>query len=89
LPVAFFYMSLLSAAAFALCGVDKFSARRGGRRIPERTLFALAFWGGAVGLGLGMVLFRHKTRHFWFVTAVPVAAGIQLALLAWLAGLPG
>ncbi len=48
---------------------DKTQARRGGRRIPERTLFALNLLGGFGGAWLIFFAMRHKTLHrsFWFV----------------------
>ena len=47
-------------------------ARRGKWRIPEKALLLLSFFGGAIGGILGMLLFRHKTKHwyFWFVNIV-------------------
>ena len=41
-------------------------------RIPEKALLLLSFLGGAIGGILGMLLFRHKTKHwyFWFVNIV-------------------
>lgn len=53
-------------------GWDKHQARRGGRRICERTLLLLAAGMGASGALLGMVLFRHKTRHASFTIGVPL-----------------
>ncbi len=68
-----------SAAAFAVCGWDKRCARRGARRVPERTLWALAWAGGAAGMLCGMGVFRHKTRHSAFVWGVPAVLLAQLA----------
>ena len=53
-------MSLLT---FALFGMDKFFAKTGKRRIPERTLLTCTVVFGAVGAWLGIFLFRHKTLH--------------------------
>ena len=48
---------------------DKRAARRGARRVPERTLFLLNLAGGVVGAWAVFFLMRHKTRHisFWIV----------------------
>ncbi len=84
LIVLIFYgaMSLASLVAY---GADKSKAKRGAWRIPEKVLLSLSFFGGAAGALAGMLLFRHKTRHwyFWFVGA----AGIlwQAALALWMA----
>ena len=56
----------LSAAAFIAYGADKSKARRGAWRIPEKVLLGLSFFGGAAGGLCGMLLFRHKTRHWYF-----------------------
>ena len=47
---------LLNALTFVIYGVDKWRARGGGWRIPERTLLLLAAFGGALGACLGMVV---------------------------------
>ena len=69
-----------------MMALDKRRARRGAWRISERTLFAFALLGGAVGGTAGMFLFRHKTKHWTFRLAFPVLAAAQLALLLWLWG---
>lgn len=75
----------MSAALFLLMGADKRLARRGGRRVPERTLFLLALLLGAPGGLLGMYVFRHKTRHWYFVLGFWALAVLQLGALGRLA----
>lgn len=78
-------------AAFAFCdlialilyGSDKYRARRGARRISERTLLLWALPGG-IGAWLGMGVFHHKTRKVRFCFWVPLCAIAQCALCAWL-----
>ena len=79
-------LCLLAAnlAAFFLMGTDKRWARRGKRRIPERTLFLSAVLGGALGGTLGMHFFHHKTRHWYFRWGYPLLLILQLAALGWL-----
>lgn len=82
LPAALLiWLAVLSLADLALCGWDKRCARRGRRRVPERRLLGLAALGGAAGLWAGMYLFRHKTRHWYFVWGAPALFAVQLALL--------
>lgn len=66
---------------------DKRRAGNGGWRIPERVLFLAAVCGGSLGSILGMWLFRHKTRHWYFVLGMPAILLLQLVICAIL--LPG
>lgn len=79
------WLIAVNLAAFLLYGVDKSRARRGAWRIPERTLLAVAFLGGALGAMLGMRAFRHKTQKPAFRILVPLALVLWLAALVWLA----
>ena len=54
-------------------------------RVPERSLFLPALLGGALGGVLGMQVFRHKTRHWYFRFGFPLLLIVQLAGLLWLA----
>ena len=78
------YLLAANLAAFFLMGMDKRRARRGKRRVPERTLFLPAVLGGALGGTLGMHLFHHKTRHWYFRWGYPLLLLLQLAALGWL-----
>ena len=79
------YLLAVNVAAFLLMGADKGRARRGVWRVPERTLFLPALLGGALGGTLGMKVFRHKTRHWYFRWGFPLLLVLQIGLLAWLA----
>ena len=52
--------------------------------VPEKTLFLLAFLGGATGGLLGMEAFHHKTKHGTFVWGFRILTLLQLAGLLWL-----
>ena len=67
---------------FILMGVDKRKAKKGARRIPEKTFFLIALLGGALGAILGMYTFRHKTLHRKFTWGMPAVLLLQL-LLFW------
>ena len=73
----------LSVLAFVLMGFDKGRARRGGRRVAELTFFSLALLGGTPGAILGMYVFRHKTRHWYFKWGLPILLLVQLATWLW------
>lgn len=64
---------------------DKLRARRGGRRVPERTLLWLAALGGGAGALLGVYLVRHKSRKARFAVGVPVLLAAQVGMAVWLA----
>lgn len=55
------HLLLITFVTFLGYGWDKFQARRGGWRVPERTLHALVFMGGTIGALIGSRVFRHKT----------------------------
>lgn len=65
---------------FFVMGADKAAAKARRRRVPERTLLALAVVGGSAGGILGMLAFRHKTRHAAFYLGLPAILAVQLAL---------
>ena len=74
------YLLGINLLGFLTMGADKKRARRGARRVPERTLLLLAALGGSVGVALGMVEFRHKTLHRKFTVGVPLILIVQAAL---------
>ena len=78
------FLGVMSVFLFILMGADKRRARRGAYRISEKTLFAFALLGGALGGTLGMYVFRHKTKHWYFRVLFPLLAAAQLALTALL-----
>lgn len=75
------FMFAVSLVTFIAYGVDKIKAKRGSERISEQRLLILAFIGGAVGALLGMLLFRHKTRHLKFIICVPLFLVLQVVAL--------
>ncbi len=77
------YLVIMNLLAFAAFGRDKSAARRGQRRIPEKTLFNIALLGGSLGALIGMHVFRHKTRHSSFVWGIPLFLIAHIAIL-WL-----
>lgn len=79
------YLVIINAISFITAAYDKVSAKQHGmRRIPEKTLFALAVIGGSVGLYIAMLSLRHKTRHRKFMLGVPLILFSQLGLLVFL-----
>ena len=74
------YLVIINLIAFLTVGADKRRARRDRRRVRESTLFLLAAIGGSIGALLGMYVFRHKTRHWYFCVGIPAILILQIAL---------
>ena len=77
------YLLLINAAGFIVMLYDKYLAKNNLWRIPERTLFGIALFGGSLGCLAGMYTVRHKTRHKSFTIGIPLSLIIQLALLIY------
>ena len=88
LAAAVIYLAAVNITAFILYGADKKKAQRGQWRIPEKTLLGVAVIGGSAGAILGMFLFRHKTKHWYFRYGLPAILIVQLALVYVLSGRP-
>ena len=78
-----YYIIAINIITFSVYGVDKLKAKKGWWRIPEATLLMLAVIGGSIGAWCGMMLFRHKTKHWKFKLGVPVIILLQFALLVY------
>ncbi|MCI6732994.1 MAG: DUF1294 domain-containing protein [Lachnospiraceae bacterium] len=78
--ILFVYLFLMNLIGFLSMLIDKRRARKNGWRIRERTLFLLAILGGSIGSLSGMYIFRHKTRHWYFVLGMPLILFLQAAL---------
>ena len=77
------WLLLWSLVAFIAMGADKRKAQKSKWRVPEATLFLFALLGGGLGATLGMHLFRHKTKHWYFRWGLPLILLVQVALVAW------
>ena len=77
------YLSLINVTGFFLMGVDKNRAKRGAWRISEKTLFGCALLGGSLGTTIGMHVFHHKTKHWYFKYGMPLILVAECALLLY------
>ena len=77
------YLLIINLAGFLAMYLDKQKAKKGKWRIPEKTLFLFAIAGGSIGTTLGMNLFRHKTKHWYFKFGMPMILVIQIALFVY------
>lgn len=83
-PIIGTYLVVINLIALLMMWSDKRRSKKdGARRISEKALFLSAILGGSVGAILGMRLFHHKTRHWYFVWGMPAILLLQLALGVW------
>lgn len=78
------YLLLVNLWAFVLMGVDKRRAKKDAWRIKEKTLFLPVLLGGGVGGILGMKVFHHKTKHWYFRFGFPAILILEIAGVLWL-----
>jgi uncharacterized membrane protein YsdA (DUF1294 family) len=81
------WLIAINLTAFVIYGYDKFVARQGYARVPEKVLLALAAVGGTIGAFAGMQIFRHKTakvefrRWFWIIVALQITLVVGFYVL--------
>ena len=75
------YIIAVNIISFIVMGMDKRRAQKRAWRIPDSTLFVLAIIGGSIGSILGMHLFHHKTRHWYFLYGMPAILIVQILLV--------
>lgn len=78
------YLFMINLAGLVLMACDKQRAKKYQWRIPEKTLFLMALLGGSAGSWLGMYLFHHKTKHWYFVVGMPGILTVQILIGIWL-----
>ena len=86
-PILILYLVFINLIGLVLYGWDKAKSKGKGRRVPEWVLLWVARLGGGVGCWMGMILFRHKTKHNRFIILVPLWTVLWAAALALLARL--
>lgn len=78
------YLAVMNVIGVAVMWSDKRRARLHRWRIQEKVLFCVSLLGGSVGTWAGMYLFRHKTKHWYFVVGMPLILVCQAALAIYL-----
>ncbi len=81
IKILIIYLIVINIIGIALMGADKSKAKKGAWRIPEKTLFLVSLIGGSIGTWAGMYLFRHKTKHWYFVIGMPLILIIQIVIM--------
>ena len=80
------YAVFINIIGFLSMFIDKHRAIKNKWRIPEKTLFLIALIGGSIGSNAGMRLFRHKTKHWYFVFGMPAILILQIVIISLLLG---
>lgn len=75
------YLIVINIVTFIVYGIDKAAAKAHKRRVRISTLLILAAIGGSLGAFLGMLIFRHKTKKWYFVFPVPLMLLAQSVLI--------
>ncbi len=74
------YLLIMNIVGLAVMGIDKSKAKHHAWRIPEKVLFLISLLGGSIGTWVGMYIFRHKTKHWYFVIGMPAILILQIAV---------
>lgn len=77
------YLVIMNIIGVAVMGIDKSKAKRHAWRIPEKVLFLVSLLGGSIGTWAGMYIFRHKTKHWYFVVGMPAILILQIVVGVW------
>ena len=81
LKIYLIYIAVLSVITLILYGIDKIKAINDWYRIPEAVLLSSSLLGGGVGGIVGMLLFRHKTKHWYFFAVNIIASMLHASVL--------
>ncbi len=91
MPLALLLILIFNILCFSLFALDKYKARRGQRRIAEKTLHLATLPGAAPGAWLAIFLLHHKNRKaaFWAVTLLLTLGQLAFFYVAVLPRLRG
>ena len=76
--ILIYYYLFINLLSFIILGIDKYLAIKHKWRISEKTLLISFILGGGFGGGLGMVIWHHKTKKWYFKLWLVVAFIIHL-----------
>lgn len=82
MDILFYCFLILNGFAFILTAYDKRLSIKNSRRISEKMLLGFALFGGTVGSGLAMLIFRHKTSKKSYFLKFWIIVVLQL-LISW------
>ena len=82
--IVWIYLAVINIIGFMSMGIDKAKAKKGAWRVPEKTLFLFPLLGGGLGSWIGMYIFHHKTKHWYFVIGIPAIFFIELGIATYI-----
>lgn len=71
IEIVLIYLIFINIIGFFTMWIDKYKAKKGFWRTPEKTIFSITLLGGGIGTILGMYTFRHKTKKMKFTIGLP------------------
>jgi uncharacterized membrane protein YsdA (DUF1294 family) len=80
-PALLLYLALVNLLTWHIWRLDKKYAVMREKRVPERALLTLCFFGGWPFALIGTQVFRHKNSKKAFIHKVYLIAGFQAAIL--------
>lgn len=77
----FLYLFIINYLAFTIFAYDKERAQKNKRRVQEKNLLTLCFFGGSIGAYLAMKKLHHKTSKANFMYKFYTIAILQFVVL--------
>lgn len=78
------YLLIMNVVNFILMCYDKNEAKKHEWRISEKTFFIISLIGGSIGGLLGMKVFHHKTKKWYFKYGFLVILLMQICLTVFI-----
>jgi len=76
------FLIVMNIFSFVIMLIDKYrSITPGSIRISEGKMFLLATLFGSLGVYLGMFVFRHKSRKWYFLVGIPLLFAQNICFL--------
>lgn len=76
------FLIIINIVTFSLFVIDKQRSIKRKRRIRNATLLTCSFLGGSLGGLLAMLLYRHKTRKWYYVIGLPMMIALHLWIIS-------
>lgn len=74
------YFIIINIIGYVIMGIDKRKSLKDKWRVKEKSLFTIAFIGGASGMLLGMRNFHHKTKKPMFKVGIPMLTILNMVV---------